>query len=42
MDIGTVLIIILAILFFGGIGFVSYVSRRQQSSKPDRAPLNKK
>ena len=41
MDIGTVLIIVLAFLFFGGIGLISYKNRRPPSSKSERLPSKK-
>jgi preprotein translocase subunit SecG len=37
MDIGTVLVVILAVLFFGGIWFLSYASKRHNASKPDKS-----
>jgi preprotein translocase subunit SecG len=42
MDLGTVLIIILAVLFFGGIAFLSYTGRHEHASKSDRSPSKEK
>ncbi len=41
MDIGTVLIIALAFIFFGGIGLISYKNRRRPSSNSETLSLKK-
>jgi hypothetical protein len=35
MDLGLILVLILAGFFFGGVGILAWVTRRQQASEPD-------
>jgi hypothetical protein len=40
MDLGTVIVMILALFFFGGIAFLSWASRRKKTSRADAlAPM---